>query len=48
MVAIKKTECIWLASLLGYFIKQGSRINIISSLLLHSWGSRGEWPHQQG
>lgn len=36
IAVIKKTEYIWLASLLGYFIKQGSSINIISSLLLHS------------
>lgn len=48
IVAVKKTECVWLASLLGHFIKQGSGICITQSLLLHSWGGRGEWPPQSG
>lgn len=29
IAAVKKTECVWLASSLGHFIKQGSSINFI-------------------
>lgn len=48
IAAVKKTECVWLASSLGHFIKQGSSINIIWPLQLHSRGGRGEWPPQLG
>lgn len=32
IAAVNKTECAWLASLLGHFIKQDSDISIIWSL----------------
>ncbi|CAO2594496.1 hypothetical protein LEMLEM_LOCUS7776 [Lemmus lemmus] len=40
IAAVKKTECVWLVSSLGHFIKQGSSINIIWPLRLHSWGGQ--------
>lgn len=48
IAAVKKTECVWLSGSLGHFIKQGSSINIIQPLRLHSRGGRGEWPPQPG